>query len=200
MNKDYATFRPFRFPSCPDRLVYWAPKALHRRMSWVNPRKTYEVNHLQGGSDHRPVWFEAVLTLSPPAAKENEESRSVAAADLPNRLQSLLASDAGDSIDEDDGADAFAPSNSEATDAPSSPRSSPLSLNSPSRLLGRMDGSMFSAVRSISNNVSNTAATTARKAGETAASSASSAASSAQQMGESAIRKVSSVKTGLQGR
>eukprot|EP00747_Dinoflagellata_sp_TGD_P061523 gnl/TRDRNA2_/TRDRNA2_152554_c1_seq1.p1 gnl/TRDRNA2_/TRDRNA2_152554_c1~~gnl/TRDRNA2_/TRDRNA2_152554_c1_seq1.p1 ORF type:complete len:595 (+),score=107.19 gnl/TRDRNA2_/TRDRNA2_152554_c1_seq1:132-1916(+) len=58
-------FRAFRFPACADRIIYWAPNSLARRMSWTFPRGGYEVNHAQGGSDHRPVSLEAELQIAP---------------------------------------------------------------------------------------------------------------------------------------
>ena len=57
-------FKPFRFPACPDRVIYWAPHALHSRISWSLPRGGYEVNPAQGGSDHRPVALEAMLHIA----------------------------------------------------------------------------------------------------------------------------------------
>merc|ERR1712060_823202 len=45
-----------------------APRQFSRRLSWSFPRFPqgggYEVNHLQGGSDHRPVSVEAVLHIA----------------------------------------------------------------------------------------------------------------------------------------
>jgi len=58
-------FRAFRFPSCADRIVYWAPAELAERMTWELPRGGYEVNHAQLGSDHRSVSLEAVLRVRP---------------------------------------------------------------------------------------------------------------------------------------
>lgn len=60
-----SNFRAFRFPACADRVIYWAPLALAPRMTWELPRGGYEVNHLQAGSDHRPVSVEAILRIAP---------------------------------------------------------------------------------------------------------------------------------------
>jgi len=58
-------FRPFRFPASVDRIIYWAPDSLAGRLSWSVPRGGYEVNHLQTGSDHRPVCLEVLLRVEP---------------------------------------------------------------------------------------------------------------------------------------
>lgn len=73
-------FKPFRFPSAADRVVYWAPDALAERMSWSFPNEGgYHVNHLQGGSDHRPVFLEAVLHVAPdPASSSGSPSKRAA--------------------------------------------------------------------------------------------------------------------------
>jgi len=63
-------FRAFRFPSCADRIVYWAPDTLAGRISWELPRGGYEVNHAQLGSDHRSVSLEAVLRVHPKEAEK----------------------------------------------------------------------------------------------------------------------------------
>lgn len=57
-------FRPFRFPACADRVIYWAPKALSSRLSWTVHRGGYQVNQLEKGSDHRPVSLEVTLRLT----------------------------------------------------------------------------------------------------------------------------------------
>ncbi|CAE7351396.1 not2 [Symbiodinium pilosum] len=57
-------FRSFRFPSCADRVIYWASDALYDRLSWELPRGGYEINHSQLGSDHRPVSLELILRVS----------------------------------------------------------------------------------------------------------------------------------------
>ncbi|CAE6937751.1 unnamed protein product [Symbiodinium natans] len=57
-------FRSFRFPSCADRVIYWASDALYDRLSWELPRGGYELNHSQLGSDHRPVSLEVILRVS----------------------------------------------------------------------------------------------------------------------------------------
>jgi len=57
-------FKPFRFPASADRVLYWAPDQLSGRISWTLPAKGYEVQHLQGGSDHRPVLLDAILHVS----------------------------------------------------------------------------------------------------------------------------------------
>jgi len=59
-------FRPFRFPSATDRVICWAPLELADRMSFSFPRTGYEVVHLQGGSDHRPVSLDVVVKVAPP--------------------------------------------------------------------------------------------------------------------------------------
>lgn len=58
-------FKTFRFPACADRVIYWAPDSLASRLSWRIPKGGYEVDHGQYGSDHKPVWLEAVLCISP---------------------------------------------------------------------------------------------------------------------------------------
>eukprot|EP00929_Paragymnodinium_shiwhaense_P107619 TRINITY_DN7388_c0_g1_i3.p1 TRINITY_DN7388_c0_g1~~TRINITY_DN7388_c0_g1_i3.p1 ORF type:complete len:597 (-),score=94.83 TRINITY_DN7388_c0_g1_i3:286-2076(-) len=59
-------FKAFRFPACADRVVYWAPLKLSRRIHWELPRGGYEMNLAQLGSDHRPVSLEVVMHLYPP--------------------------------------------------------------------------------------------------------------------------------------
>lgn len=59
-------FRPFRFPACADRVIYWAPDHIADRMTWEMARGGYEVNHSQFGSDHRPVSLEVILQMEPP--------------------------------------------------------------------------------------------------------------------------------------
>lgn len=58
-------FRPFRFPACTDRVIYWALDALGDRLSWEVEPCGYEVNAQQSGSDHRPVAVEALLRVEP---------------------------------------------------------------------------------------------------------------------------------------
>eukprot|EP00439_Symbiodinium_sp_Y106_P013220 s2923_g1.t3 len=65
-------FRSFRFPSCADRVIYWASDALYDRMSWELPRGGYEVNHSQLGSDHRPVSLEVILRISEDPIRESK--------------------------------------------------------------------------------------------------------------------------------
>jgi len=67
------SFRPYRFPSSTDRVIYWAPDSLDERLSWRFPQGGYEVNYSQLGSDHRPVALEAVLCVatSLPAPQTN---------------------------------------------------------------------------------------------------------------------------------
>lgn len=57
-------FRPFRFPACADRVAYWAPDGIAAHMFWSLPKGGYEVNHFQGGSDHRPVSLDAILRIT----------------------------------------------------------------------------------------------------------------------------------------
>jgi len=70
-------FKPFRFPASADRVIYWAPDQLSGRISWSLPAKGYEVQHLQAGSDHRPVLVDAILHLSP-TANESRIPRTLA--------------------------------------------------------------------------------------------------------------------------
>eukprot|EP00927_Polykrikos_kofoidii_P061498 TRINITY_DN56334_c0_g1_i1.p1 TRINITY_DN56334_c0_g1~~TRINITY_DN56334_c0_g1_i1.p1 ORF type:complete len:582 (-),score=73.63 TRINITY_DN56334_c0_g1_i1:111-1856(-) len=60
--------KPFHFPACADRVLYWASDELHSRITWSPQSGGYEVNHFQGGSDHRPVVMEAVLRIGPAKA------------------------------------------------------------------------------------------------------------------------------------
>jgi len=71
-------FRAFRFPACADRVIYWATDALSSRLSWSVLRDGYEVNHLERGSDHRPVSLEAMLRIaSQPVIAEDQVKASV---------------------------------------------------------------------------------------------------------------------------
>lgn len=70
--KEY-DFRPFRFPACADRVIYWAPDALGDRLSWEIFHDGYEVNHRQLGSDHRPVTVEAVLRVEKEPVRTSRE-------------------------------------------------------------------------------------------------------------------------------
>lgn len=56
--------KPYRIPSCTDRVIFYAPKALQDRCTWECPRG-YEVNYQQLGSDHKPVLVEGTLRISP---------------------------------------------------------------------------------------------------------------------------------------
>jgi len=66
------SFKSFRFPSCPDRVIFWAPDELANRLSWSLPQGGYSVNHCQSGSDHRPVTLEAVLHVTPEVQDLND--------------------------------------------------------------------------------------------------------------------------------
>lgn len=88
-------FRAFRFPACADRVIYWAPDSLADRMSWELPRRGYEVNYGQYGSDHKPVTLEAVLRLTrTPVRRSSKASRDGL---MPN---SSLISDRASSVSE----------------------------------------------------------------------------------------------------
>jgi len=54
---------PFHFPAFTDRVIYWAPESLSKRLSWEVLGSGYEVNYSQMGSDHKPVTLEAVLKI-----------------------------------------------------------------------------------------------------------------------------------------
>lgn len=84
-----ANFRNFRFPAAADRLICWAPKDLARRLQWSFPQGGYEVNHKQGGSDHRPVRLEVQLTLQP----SREEPVKGEELELPPDLLQAVAED-----------------------------------------------------------------------------------------------------------
>jgi len=99
------SFRPFRFPSSADRIIYWAPRNLSGRISWTLPQGGYEVNHLQGGSDHRPVSLETILTITPPSADDPSPTPVHSHAEVdPARFQTILhaicQADTGDSDDD----------------------------------------------------------------------------------------------------
>ncbi|CAJ1452213.1 unnamed protein product [Effrenium voratum] len=87
-----AGFRNFRFPAAADRLICWAPAPLARRLQWSFPLS--QVNYRQGGSDHRPVMLEAVLTLLPEEPERASESRVSAS---PALLEAVMLADAEDS-------------------------------------------------------------------------------------------------------
>jgi len=70
--KEHA-FRPFRFPACADRVIYWAADSLSDRLSWELPRGGYEVNHAQLGSDHRPVTLEVILRVAPKPLRHSKQ-------------------------------------------------------------------------------------------------------------------------------
>lgn len=53
------------FPAAADRVIYWAPDELADRLVW-DPC-CYSVNDGQLGSDHKPVYLEAVLKVAPDA-------------------------------------------------------------------------------------------------------------------------------------
>ncbi|CAE7240994.1 slob1 [Symbiodinium natans] len=76
-----SAFRPFRFPACPDRMIYWAADSLNERMSWELPQGGYQVNFEQLGSDHKPVWLDLSLHIAPPleraASPEKEREGEV---------------------------------------------------------------------------------------------------------------------------
>jgi hypothetical protein len=67
-------FQPFRFPAATERVLYWAPNELLKRVRWLS-HGGYDVNHTQGGSDHRPVILEATLEVGP-APKEQADACS----------------------------------------------------------------------------------------------------------------------------
>jgi len=70
-------FRPFRFPACADRVIYWAPNGLAPRLSWSVHRGGYQVNHFEKGSDHRPVSLEVTLRIAmDPLSSARPRSRS----------------------------------------------------------------------------------------------------------------------------
>eukprot|EP00913_Durusdinium_trenchii_P009205 g8653.t1 len=77
------------FPAAADRLICWAPKDLARRLQWSFPQGGYEVNHKQGGSDHRPVRLEVQLTLQP----SREEPVKGEELELPPDLLQAVAED-----------------------------------------------------------------------------------------------------------
>lgn len=100
------SFRPFRFPSSADRIIYWAPHDLSSRISWTLPRGGYEVNQMQGGSDHRPVSLETILTITPPNTDDPCPSAATSYSEVePARFQTILHAicqdDAADSDNED---------------------------------------------------------------------------------------------------
>jgi len=70
-------FRPFRFPSSADRLLYWVADPLHSRLEWEFPRGGYQVNYKQGGSDHKPVSLEAILRIRPPPGSSSSATAPV---------------------------------------------------------------------------------------------------------------------------
>ncbi|CAK9062575.1 unnamed protein product [Durusdinium trenchii] len=74
-------FRPFRFPACPDRMIYWAPDVLAPRLFW-EPYQGYRVNHEQRGSDHKPVWLDLLLRVAPAGSSQCEEAIDEDVADL----------------------------------------------------------------------------------------------------------------------
>merc|ERR1712232_299971 len=96
------SFRPFRFPACADRVLCWVPDALHKRMSWSLPRGGYKVDHRQGGSDHRPVYLEAVLRIDPePAAPSGPgAAQSEIATEASRLLAAVCAEDSDESPEE----------------------------------------------------------------------------------------------------
>eukprot|EP00435_Cladocopium_sp_Y103_P059573 s857_g21.t1 len=55
-----SSFRPFRFPACADRMIFWAPDVLAARLSW-------EAN---GGYK---VWMDLLLRVAPPTETSAEE-------------------------------------------------------------------------------------------------------------------------------
>lgn len=85
-----ANFRNFRFPASADRIICWAPSSLARRLQWTFPQGGYKVNHLQGGSDHRPVRLEVLLQLLPADAAGNT---AVSATEPPRALLEAVAQD-----------------------------------------------------------------------------------------------------------
>merc|ERR1719235_1800168 len=64
----------YHFPSAADRVIYWAPDTLAARMEWHVPNGSYEMNNAQMGSDHKPVFLEAVLRVVPEAPLPREQS------------------------------------------------------------------------------------------------------------------------------
>mmetsp|Transcript_36224 Transcript_36224/g.65755 ORF Transcript_36224/g.65755 Transcript_36224/m.65755 type:complete len:557 (+) Transcript_36224:76-1746(+) len=94
-------FRPFRFPACADRVIYWAADSLADKLSWELPQGGYEVNHAQLGSDHRPVTLEVILRVSP---KPLRHSKRIPIAKS-TTLEGMLTDAEDVSDDEADGKD-----------------------------------------------------------------------------------------------
>mmetsp|Transcript_119413 Transcript_119413/g.338616 ORF Transcript_119413/g.338616 Transcript_119413/m.338616 type:complete len:123 (+) Transcript_119413:3-371(+) len=92
-------FRPFRFPACADRIAYWAPDSLAAHMSWSLPRGGYEINHLQAGSDHRPISLEAVLRIAPVDGSPPPEAGSSCPRVHPSLLAMVRVSNEHDDSD-----------------------------------------------------------------------------------------------------
>eukprot|EP00434_Breviolum_minutum_P017244 symbB.v1.2.015222.t2/scaffold1115.1/size137032/7 len=84
-----SSFRPFRFPACADRMIFWAPNALAPRLSWET--HGYSVNYEQQGSDHKPVWLDLLLHIAPPSDISDVEmiDEDVAAEDVASLLDSV---------------------------------------------------------------------------------------------------------------
>lgn len=55
-------FKPSRLPACTERVLFYAPGNMLDSCKWETLRG-YEVNYAQTGSDHKPVFLEATLTI-----------------------------------------------------------------------------------------------------------------------------------------
>jgi len=94
--------RASHFPAFTDRVLYWAPDSLDRRMTWELPHKGYRVLSEIAGSDHRPVTLEVHLKVEPASRDIGVERHASPISAFSVVSQSIATMISGDSDSECD--------------------------------------------------------------------------------------------------